>query len=316
MRILAIIVLAFALGACGVKSNMTEEDGGIRFERNSEFRGPWLRVYLSLQDGREVSVNTEDDAVSTESEPSPIPGHQARNWFLVREEPEGTSYVYALASWDGDDPTDYLMGGWWAQFNGEHPPDLTYGNLEEYAILDGPEIDPSVLPELPDAGTATYIGPAGGIYWYAPGETLEEGHFVLDGWEATVSLMADFGSGTVSGCVGCIGDFVTRTAVVPALRGDVQADIADYELHLSAHPWREDGTFDGGDAEIRHPSRQIADTEGGWGASLSNRMDADGNSRLIAGFGSASFEEEDGSNGGFFGSFVGLSEAVLESDSP
>lgn len=314
MRIPAVIFLAFALGACGVKSPMTEDDTGIHFERNSEFRGPWLRVFLDLQDGREVSVNTEEDAVSTEHEETPIPGHRANAWSFAKEEPEGTSYVYAAVSWDGDDPADYLMAGWWAHFNGEQPPDLTYGNLEEYAILDGPEIDPAVPPELPTVGTVSYAGPAGGVYWYAPGQTLAEGHFVLDGWEATASLEADFGSGTIRGCVGCIGDFVTRTAVIPASRGDVEADISGYELHLSAQPWGEDGTFDGGAAEVRHPSRQVIGSEGDWGGSLSSRADADGNPRIVAGFGGASFEEADGSVGGLFGSIVGLSEALLETE--
>lgn len=311
LRLPAILLLALVLGACGVKPQMTEEDGGIDFGRNSEFQGPWLRVYLDLKDGREVSVNTEDDAVSTGTERSPIPGHQARYWRFVQQEPEGTSYVYALVSWDGDDPADYLMAGWWAHFDGEQPPDLTYGNLYEYSILDGPELDPEAPPELPVAGTASYAGPAGGVYVYVPGETLEERHFVVDGWEATATLSADFGSGMMSGCVGCVGDFVMRTALFPASRGDVQADISDYELHLAAHPWREDGTFDGAMAEVLHPSREIVGSEGEWGASLSSRADADGNPRLIAGFAGADFEEADGSIGGFFGSFVGLSETFL-----
>ena len=68
-------------------------------------------MFLNLSDGRPVSVNTEDDAVGTAAEPSPIPGHEARNWSFVKEEPEGTSIVYAVASWDGDDPADYLMAG-------------------------------------------------------------------------------------------------------------------------------------------------------------------------------------------------------------
>lgn len=312
VRLPAILLLALMLGACGVKPQMTEEDGGISFERNSEFQGPWLRVYLDLADGREVSVNTEDDAVSTGTERSPLPGHQARWWRFVQEEPKGTSYVYALVSWDGDEPVDYLMAGWWAHFNGEQPPDLTYGNLEEYSIVDGPEFDQSAPPELPDTSTASYAGPAGGTYWYAPGATLHEGQFVLDGWEAMATLTADFGSGTLSGCVGCVGDFVTRTAVIPASRGDVDAGISDYELHLVSHPWGADGTFDGGAVEVRHPSREIVDSVSSWGAFFSNRSDADGNPRLVGGFGGADFEEVDGSVGGFFGSFVGLSETFRE----
>ena len=37
------------------------EKGTIDFVRNSEFAGPKLRVFLTLVDGAEVSVNTADD---------------------------------------------------------------------------------------------------------------------------------------------------------------------------------------------------------------------------------------------------------------
>ena len=147
-----------------------------------------------------------------------------------------------------------------------------------------------------------------------PGATAGEGLFVLDGWEATVSLTADFGSRTVEGCVGCIGDFVTRPAVVPASRGDVAADISGYELHFAPQPYGTDGTFDGGSAEIRHPSRRIVASGGSWGGSFSNKADADGNPRLIAGFGGADYEEEDGTVGSFFGSFVGMTDRFRESN--
>ena len=309
MRLTAIILAALALGACtsgGADPEMAGDDGGIVFERNSEFQGPRLRVFLNLRDGRPVSANTEDDAVETESRESPIPGHEARNWSFVKEEPEGTSIVYAVASWDGDDPADYLMAGWWAYFDGERPPELTFANLEEHALLDGPELDPAAPPELPAAGTASYVGPAGGVYFQVPGATAGECLFVLDGWEATVSLTADFGAGTVAGCVGCIGDFVTRPAVVRASRGDVAADISGYELHFAPQSYGADGTFDGGSAEIRHPSRRIVESGGSWGGSFSNKADADGNPRLIAGFGGARYEEDDGAVGSFFGSFVGM----------
>ena len=314
MRLTATILAALALGACasGTDPEMAEDDGGIVFERNSEFQGPRLRVFLKLKDGRPVSVDTDEDAVATEAQPSPIPGHRARNWSFVKEEPEGTSLVHAVVSWDGDDPADYLMAGWWAYFDGQSPPELTFANLEEYAIVDGPELDPGAPPDLPAEGTASYAGPAGGVYFHVPGATAEQSHFVLDGWEATVTLEADFGAGTVSGCVGCLGDFVTRPAVVPASRGDVVADISDYELHFAPRPYGADGTFDGGAAEVRHPTRQIVRSQGSWGGSFSGKADADGNPRLIAGFGGAGYEEEDGTFGSFFGSFVGMTETFRE----
>ena len=65
-------ILALALGGCA-RDRMAEDDGRIDYERNSEFRGPHLRVFLTLEDGRRVSVDTADDAVNTRPARTPIP---------------------------------------------------------------------------------------------------------------------------------------------------------------------------------------------------------------------------------------------------
>ena len=307
MRILVFLLMAGLLAGCQTSA---PEEEGIRFERNSQFSTQYLRVYLSLQDGRPLTVNTLDDVESAESFETPIPGHRAQAWRFLKDEKHGTSLAYAAVSWDPDDPADYLMAGWWAYYPDQHPPDLDPLDTEEYSIVDGPEIDPDHPPEVPVSGTASYAGLAGGVYAYVPGATIEERHFVFDGWEGLATLSADFGEGTVSGCIGCVGDLTVRAAVAPASRGDVQHDISDYEMHLLEQPFGT-GDFDGGAAEIRHPTREATFSRGRWGGSLSNRLDAAGNPRLIAGFGASYFEEADGSLGNLFGSFVGLSEDFL-----
>ena len=70
--------------------------------------------------------------------------------------------VHSLLSWDPNNPTDYLVFGWWAQFHDQHPPELSFKGSERYALIDGPELDHGVVPQLPVEGTATYAGPAGG----------------------------------------------------------------------------------------------------------------------------------------------------------
>lgn len=54
-----------------------DDTGPIAFERNSEFSGPHLRVFLNLEDGTPVSVDTTDDVVSTRPGSTPLPGHRA-----------------------------------------------------------------------------------------------------------------------------------------------------------------------------------------------------------------------------------------------
>ena len=309
------LVLVLAASACTHHGGPATAEDGIQFERNTEFSGPRLRVFVTLEDGREVSVNTTDDAVATRPGVTPIPGHQARDWTFVKDTDDGTSVAYALVSWDPGDSADYLMAGWWAQFPGQHLPNLSFRDSVQYAIVDGPELDLSIPVELPLEGQATYVGQAGGLYAYVPGSDWgeDEGAYVLDEYEGAIMLTADFARSTLSGCIGCAGDLVTRRAHFGIFLGDevldVQAIAAGYELHLGETLFNPDGTFEHTDVTVRHPERTVTQSAGDWGGSLSNVPDRAGNPRLVAGFSSADFEESDGSAGTFFGSFVALSDA-------
>lgn len=315
-----VLILALAASACTYRSDLPPsapkgaEEDDIHFERNTEFTGPRLRVFVTLEDGGEVSVNTADDAIDTRTGITPIPDHQARDWTFVKDAEDGTSVVYALVSWDPGDPADYLMAGWWAQFPGQHLPELSFRDSIQYAIVDGPEIDPATPPELPLQGQATYIGQAGGLYAYVPGSDWgeHEGAHVLDEYEGVITLAADFATNTLSGCIGCTGDLITRRAHFGIFLGreirDVQAIAAGYELHFGETAINPDGTFEHTDVMVSHPERSVTQSEGHWGGSLSNISDRAGNPRLAAGFSSAEFEESDGSTGTFFGTFVALAE--------
>ncbi len=311
MRILVPLVACAVLAGCYVEDPEPEER--IDFERVAQFSTEYLRVHLTLEDGRQLSVNTLDDVDSVEEFVTPIPGHQGRAWRFQQDKNHGTSLVYAAVSYDADDPADYLMAGYWAYYPDQHPPDLDPFDTVEYSIVDGPEFDIEDPPEMPVAGTASYAGLAGGIYAYAPGETREERHFVFDGFEGLVTLDADFGAGTVGGCIGCAGDLAIRTAIAPASRGDVQHDISDYEIHLEEQPFGTGHFFDGTTA-VHHPARDVVFTEGEWGGRFSNRPDDAGDPRIVTGFSDAYFGEADDSVGYFFGSFVGMSEVFLSQD--
>ncbi len=315
MRLMVILLgVALVLGMSGCAGSHVDDEGGIDFGRNSEFAGPKLRVFVTLEDGREVSVNTTDDAVDSRSAVTPIPGHQARDWTFIKDVEEGTSIAYALVSWDGDNPADYLMAGWWAEFPDQHLPELSFRDSIQYAIVDGLEIDPSNPPQLPLEGQATYVGQAGGLYAYVPGTDWgeDEGAYVIDEYEGAISITADFAKNTLSGCIGCEGDLATRRAHFGIFLGDEVLDVGSvatsYELHFGDTPLNPDGTFEHVDVTVKHPERTVTHSEGHWGGSLSNIPDREGNPRLVAGFSQADFEESDGSVGAFFGTFVALSE--------
>ena len=64
---------------------------------------------------------------------------------------------------------------------------------------------------------------------------------------------------------------------------------------------------------MRHPERTIAHAEvSDWGGAVSSRQDTDGNPRLVAGFNRVVFQESDGSEGVFVGSYLGLSGTFRE----
>ena len=313
-----LLVLTLVLTGCFNRVHQTPDDS-FQLERNSEFDGAVLRFFVTLDDGTEVSVNTADDVFEALPGAAPVPGHQARAWTFLKDAKDGTSLAHSLLSWNPDDPTDYLMFGWWAQFPDQHLPNLVLDDeTPRFAIVDGPELDHGIVPEVPIVGTATYAGPAGGLYLYEFGTDWGEleGTRVIDEYQGTVTLTADFEDGTVRGCVGCVGDLVTTRAHFGAILGggvvDMQGLATDYELHLATAIFREDGMFERDRVTLRHPERTVTHSEGDWGGAVSSRQDTDGNPRLIAGFSSVFFEESDGSEGEFFGSFLGLSESFRE----
>ena len=139
----AIIALALATvlaaGACSrgdgpapmAEGTEGQEEGRIAFSRTTEFDGSVLTVDLSSPEGRTLKVNTLRDSVETDVYRPPIPNHSGKSWVLRNFAHDSTSLVYAVVSWDNDDPMDYLAAGWWIHQPGrEYDPDTT-----EYVIF-------------------------------------------------------------------------------------------------------------------------------------------------------------------------------------
>ena len=245
VRIVPVLLgLVLALTACAGRE-LVEPDDSFRLERNTEFDDGTLRFFVTLDDGTVASVNTDEDLIEVLPGATPMPGHQARALTFFKVRKEGTSLSHALLSWDPDNPADYLVFGWWAEFVGQSPPVLSLADSERWALVDGPELDHGIVPELPTEGTAAYLGPAGGLYRYVPGGGLGEDvdNIVLEEYQGTIVLTADFFDGTVKGCIGCIGDLVTRRAHFGVILGQEvvapQDTARDYELHLPSAIIRE-----------------------------------------------------------------------------
>lgn len=313
----AMLVMAFLLTACMGGGGGSPEGVPIKLERNTEFDGESLRLFVRFRDGTEESVNTTDDVIGVQPGVTPIPGHQARALTFLKITDDATSVAHALVSWDPDDPANYLVAGWWARFPDQEPP-LSFEDFTPFGIIDGPELDHGVAPQLPIDGTASYEGPAGGLYGYEFGSGWgeSEGEVVIEEYQGTATLTADFEDGTLKGCIGCVGDLATQRAHFGVFLGeevsDAQGIARDYELHLATAIIREDGMFARDRVTLKHPERTITFSEGFWSGALSSRQDTDGNPRLVMGFSGVDYEESDGSRGKFIGSFLALSERFRE----
>ena len=131
------------------------------------------------------------------------PNHSSREWLLAENHHDGKILAYAVVSWNDTDPADYLAAGWWLVY----PPGVPYWMEDEATrgvFIDGPELDPTAPPELPTAGTATYVGAAGGLYAYRYGRAWGELADTTDLTEFTgpMALIADFDQSLLTGLPG------------------------------------------------------------------------------------------------------------------
>ena len=314
---LASIVLALATTACTGTDDPSGTAGRIDFGRNTSFDGEVLRVEFNREDGGTERFSTIRDRWYSWSWVPFMPNHSGRRWTMVKTDREGTSLVYALVSWDNDDPADYLAAGYWLRFDGLHPPRLPLFRADTRVFIDGPEIDPAFPPVLPVSGTASFVGNAGGVYAYRYGRGWSgyDEPVAAEEFTGTMSIQANFDDRTISGCVGCIGDIrIEREHLYTVLGRRVEEPLApptDYELHYAPTPIRPDGTFENTAVMVTHPARRVTQSGGHWGGSLSNRPALDGSPRLVAGFANAEFTEVDGSQGEFSSIFSAMHPSLL-----
>ena len=90
-----------------------------------------------------------------------------------------------------------------------------------------------------------------------------------------------------------------------------QALPADCELHFGASDIYSNGAFVNDDVTVTHPERTVTQSSGSWDGRLSNRPDAEGNPRLVAGSAAVEFVEADGSAGELRSLFTALGESLL-----
>ncbi len=285
-----------SLPAFGSVSQSASRDGvtGVSTDRaRTAFDGTEFTVAIDRRSGSNIHLSTADDYLDGYVyDSTPIRGHDsAADGFIVDYRTSETTVAYVAVSWLDSDPTDYLAGGYWLHIGGDvlgSNPHVDDGG----AFVDGPELGLASRPTMPVRGSATYRGLAEGLYASTYGSEFPQyrGESEIGQWFGDLLLTANFAARTIGGDVSGI-----------ALDGEA----SDYRIRLGAVPFDARGTFRGSTVRLEHPQFAFTRNTGNWGGMFSNRLDAAGDPRLVAGTLGGEAETTGGSSGVFVGAWVG-----------
>ena len=300
------------------QSSNSGRDGVTTHTASVGLRDGEFELEVPRKDGSILSLDTGGEhRVGVGSFESPVEGHEGRGYalFAASEDPVESAasedaVEFAVAalytSWDKDDPTDYLAGGYWMrlgfQIDPNSPLDLNI-DVDVGAFVDGPAL--SGTPALPEIGTASYRGPSGGLYAYRYGAghaAVAEGTAELGEFSGTADLKADFAADSIYGSI----HGITASGIRTGPSGEetaFEAQETRARIGLNQATVDADGRFSNNTVSLEFAGRRIAPVQGSWGGRFSAVPDADGNPRLVAGTAGAEWTEQDGSQGVFLGAF-------------
>ena len=300
-----------AFGSVTQSSNGGSVSGITTDAASTSFDGRDVQLTVARADGSSLRLNSAANLVGSVSDASNIPGHNTiRGDVLLDYSNTRASAAAVYTSWDNDDPTDYLAGGYWIHARGDFSTE-TISGIEVGVFVDGPELDGAA--NLPVRGSAAYQGPTEGLYaqqWGTDDPGAAQGSVEIGGFAATIDLTADFGSNTISGCVGCTGMIETNGIFVDASTGAAyeRAGISESVLRLGPASLNSDGSFRNREMSMSNPHFTVTQTTGSWGGKFSNVQDAAGDPRLVAGTYGGRAVTSGGTETVFVGAYYGLKQ--------
>ena len=181
-------------------------------------------------------------------------------------------------------------------------------SFEMGAFVDGPEIS-GTAPTLPDAGTASYTGPAQGFYHhvYRGNPLFPDGTQEIGEVAGTITLSVDFANSLIDGCVGCAHrSQVSGVAIYPN-GGTYEFENASIGYRVIYGPTAigPDGNFRDSSVRLVNSDHPVTSSSGSWGGQFSNIPDASGDPRLVTGTGGGEYAHENGTHGVWIGAFFG-----------
>ncbi len=260
-------------GSITQSSNAGSVPGVTGDRASTAFDGQNLDLTIERTDGSSIQLNTADNALQSIPETyTGVPGlDQRRDIVMARISDNAVSSAVTYVNWNDSDPLDYLAAGYWLHYDFEGDVSgITVIGTEIGAFVDGPELDGSA--SLPVDRTASYRDSTQGFYVQNRNAEADIG-----GFTAVIELTADFGSNTVSGCVGCTG-FIELSSFV-----DDSISESDSMLRLGPALIESSGGFRNHKVTLVTPGMTYTENSGSWGGKLSNVPDAAGDPRLVAG---------------------------------
>ncbi|MDE0331426.1 MAG: hypothetical protein OXL41_06105, partial [Nitrospinae bacterium] len=195
---------------------------------------------------------------------------------------------------------DWMTGGYWMLVD-ENAEVTDVG-----AYVDGPEL--AGAPTLPSLGTATYQGFATGGYaavYGADFPNVTAGSHEVGEYEGQLELTADFGARRISGRVHSIS--LSGIHTPPGGSSRPITDVAaPYVFSLGETRFDTSGFTGNTTVTSTDPGISVESSTGSWGGKFSVVSDGDGNPRLVAGTHGEEFTTTGGTEAGFIGAFVGV----------
>lgn len=258
---------------------------------STSFNGRHVRLTIRRADGSRLSFNGATDRVASETYDAILPGHTFRGDAMLKETATSVSAALTYTNWNNADSNDYLAGGYWIHVEGSVSPPAVTG-AEIGSFVDGPELRGT--PTLRQTGTATYTGLAAGAYLYQSSQGTQLGEA-----SGIATLQANFGTNTISGCIGCIGGVVvTGVAVDSAGRAtDFLGVPVPARLRMGAAPIQSNGRFQARNVSLERDDARVTSSSGSWGGRFSTRPAQNGDPRLAGGTAGARWTESTGAQG-------------------
>lgn len=250
--------------------------GGVTTDTASaSFDGSQLTFSVTREDGSVENFRPPSEA--TRQFDVPDPGSESegrRGWVLISSSGgNAASIAFAAASWDQQAAqTQWLAQGIWIRVGDLENP--TPQNVEIGTFVDGPEIEQDA--ELGGiSGTATYDAFVSGLYVSEGGSGDEPKVGIFN---SELRLEANFGSNTVSGCVGC----GTGIEIQEISTDNDEPETAPFQIRLGAATINDNGRVESGSTSVESTEAQVTSTSGSWSGRFSS-VNENGRPRGVAG---------------------------------